>query len=166
MSALPVPASLQVRPMRIADVDAVMAIEARAYGFPWSRGNMVDSLSAGHLAEVLVGEAGEILGYCIAMSGVDEMHLLNITVAPEWQRHGLGSRLLDALVAHCRELHLGTLWLEVRASNVGAHALYLRRGFTEVARRRGYYPAPRGTREDAIVMSLVLSGGEAGDALE
>lgn len=166
MNALPAPAALAIRPMGIADVDAVMAIEVRAYGFPWSRGNMVDSLSAGHEAEVLVDADGQILGYYVAMTGVDEMHLLNVTVAPEWQRRGLGGRLLDALQARCRELHLPTLWLEVRAGNEGAHALYLRRGFTEVARRRGYYPAPRGTREDAIVMSLVLDAGGASHALD
>ena len=56
MNALPLPAAPVLRPMRIADVDAVMAIEVRAYGFPWSRGNMIDSLAAGHVAEVMVDE--------------------------------------------------------------------------------------------------------------
>lgn len=152
--------------MRGADIDAVIAIEVCAYGFPWSRGNMIDSLAAGHVAEVLVDDEDRILGYYVAMPGVDEMHLLNITVAPPWQGRGLGARMLDALEARCRERRLATLWLEVRAGNGAAQGLYLRRGFAEVARRRGYYPAPRSTREDAIVMSRAVALPRTGDALD
>ncbi|MCU0967882.1 MAG: ribosomal protein S18-alanine N-acetyltransferase [Rubrivivax sp.] len=160
MSARP-EAAARLRPMRAADVADVAAIEARAYAFPWSRGNFVDSLAAGYLAEVLVDCDGGFIGYLVAMPGVDEMHLLNITVAPECQRRGWGSRLLDRLEDACRARGLANLWLEVRESNVTAQALYRRRGFAEVGRRRRYYPAPRGTREDAIVMSLTVPGGTA-----
>ena len=144
------------RPMRVRDLDAVVAIEASAYGFPWSRGNFVDSLAAAYDAEVLEGDA--ILGYFVAQRGVDELHLLNVTVAPRWQGQGLGSMLLDAVAALARHRALATLWLEVRASNHRARALYLRRGFVERGLRRGYYPSAGG-REDAIVMSLDLRAG-------
>ncbi len=151
-------AQLQPRWMRRAmtarDVPAVQAIEARAYGFPWTRGNFIDSLAAGYLAEVLQGDTG-IVGYFIAMVGVDELHLLNVTVAPDHQGQGLGHQLLDAVQAHGRSLGLATLLLEVRQSNQRAQALYLRRGFLQVGLRRAYYPAVQG-REDALVMSLPL----------
>ena len=142
------------RAMVARDVPAVQAIEARAYGFPWSRGNFIDSLAAGYLAEVLQGDDG-IVGYFIAMVGVDELHLLNVTVAPDHQGQGLGSCLLDAVQAHGLRRGLATLLLEVRQSNVRAQALYRRRGFVQVGLRRAYYPALQG-REDAIVMSLLL----------
>ena len=94
------------------------------------------------------------MGYFVAMAGVDEMHLLNLTVAPAWQGRGHGRALLDALVEHCRARGDGPLWLEVRESNLRARAIYARYGFGEVGLRRGYYPAPHGQREDAVVMSL------------
>ncbi len=149
MRALP-----RLRPMTVQDLDAVMTIEAGAYSFPWTRGNFIDSLAAGYHAQLLDDPAEGPIGYFIAMAGVGEMHLLNITVAPACQRRGHGAALLDALAALCRELELPMLWLEVRESNHGARALYRRRGFDEVGRRRGYYPAPQSKREDAIVMSL------------
>jgi ribosomal-protein-alanine N-acetyltransferase len=145
------------RGMTLSDLDAVRAIEQRAYSFPWSRGNFIDSLAAAYLAEVLLADDGALLGYFIAMTGVDELHLLNITVAPEHQGRGHGQRLLAVVQAHGRRLGLATLWLEVRAGNHRARALYRVCGFAEVGLRRAYYPAAGG-REDAVVMRLPLAG--------
>jgi [ribosomal protein S18]-alanine N-acetyltransferase len=164
MNALVAP-TLEQRAMTPADLDAVLDIEARAYSHPWSRGNFVDSLAAGHLAEVLMQHdtgtprGGEMLGYFVALPGVDELHLLNLTVNPDHQGQGHASRLLASLQAHGRTLGLASLWLEVRASNLRAQALYHRHGFTQVGLRRGYYPAAV-RREDAVLMSLPL--GPAG----
>lgn len=146
----------ELLPMTTANLDAVMAIEAAAYAFPWSRGNFVDSLASGYVARVLYAGSGEVLGYFVAMAGVDEMHLLNITVAPAHQHLGHARFMIDALVAECRVRRAQQLWLEVREGNARARAIYLKRGFVQVGVRRGYYPAPQGRREDAIVMSLHL----------
>jgi ribosomal-protein-alanine N-acetyltransferase len=149
------------RPMTVRDIDSVLAIEASAYTFPWSRGNFVDSLAAGYQAEVIeCSPAAGPVGYFIAMAGVDELHLLNLTVAPAWQGLGHGHALLDAVQAFGRTRGLGALWLEVRESNHRARSLYRRRGFAEVGLRRGYYPAA-GPREDAVVMRLTLVGADA-----
>ncbi len=159
---------LMRRPMTVHDLDAVVAVEARSYSHPWSRGNFTDSLAAAYLAEVLVDAAGELIGYFIAMTGVDELHLLNITVAPEAQGQGHGQALMAALQQHARHLGLATLWLEVRESNQRARALYRRLGFAEVGLRRGYYPAAV-RREDAVVMSLalpVMRASRPADALD
>jgi [ribosomal protein S18]-alanine N-acetyltransferase len=157
-------------PMGAAQLDAVMAIEAAAYDFPWSRGNFVDSLAAGYAASVLLGAGGTMIGYFIAMAGVDEMHLLNITIAPPFQGRGHARFLIDALIARCAASGARELWLEVRASNLRARGIYERLGFRQVGVRKGYYPAPFGRREDAVVMSLTLAAtvtaAEAGDALE
>ena len=90
----------------------------------------------------------------VAMSGADEMHLLNITVAPRQQGRGHARCMLDALVGHCAARRASTLWLEVRAGNARAQAIYRRYGFVDVGVRKGYYPAPQNRREDALVMSL------------
>jgi [ribosomal protein S18]-alanine N-acetyltransferase len=150
-------------PMTAAQVDAVMVVEVAAYPFPWTRGNFIDSLAAGHSTRVLRDASGELLGYFVAMAGVDEMHLLNITVAPAAQGRGHARTLFDALVAQCRERRARELWLEVRASNAHAQAMYLHLGFVQVGVRKGYYPAPLGRREDAVIMTLKLGG--ANDAL-
>ncbi len=149
--------------MALADLDAVMAVEQVVYPFPWSRGNFVDSLAAGHVTRVLHGPDGALLGYSVALPGVEEMHLLNLTVAPGAQGRGLGRGLLDSLVARCRDEHRAWLWLEVRESNQRARAIYRRYGFEDVGLRRGYYPAVL-RREDAIVMRLTVRG--AGHALD
>ena len=151
-----------VVPMTVVELDAVAAIEAAAYPFPWTRGNFIDSLAAGYPSRVLIGERHRIVGYFVAMQGVDEMHLLNLTVAPAEQSRGHGRYLLDQLVELCRERHARQLWLEVRQSNSRARALYARYGFRQIGVRRGYYPAAFGRREDAAVMSLEVTQ----DALE
>ncbi|MGL6110809.1 MAG: ribosomal protein S18-alanine N-acetyltransferase [Rubrivivax sp.] len=145
-----------LRPMRVGDLETVMAVERSAYRFPWTRGNFIDSLAAGYLAEMLVHDQAGLVGYYLAMKGVDEMHLLNLTVAPALQRRGHSRTLLDALEQRCHDQHVGTVWLEVRASNDHARRVYARRGFAEVGLRRAYYPAGPTAREDAIVMSLGL----------
>ena len=147
--------------MTLHDIDAVLAIEQQAYAFPWTRGNVIDSLAAGYLAELLLADDGGLLAYFIAMTGVGELHLLNITVAPAHQGQGHGRMLLDALLAHGRRQGLATLWLEVRESNHRARALYRARGFAEVGRRRDYYPTA-GRREDAVVMRLALGSAATG----
>ncbi len=143
--------------MRLPDLTEVMAVERRAYPVPWTHGNFVDSLAAGYPAEVLRGARAELLGYWVAMPGVDELHLLNITVASAWQGRGLAVVMLDRLVVACRQRGLTQLWLEVRVSNERAREVYLRYGFAEVGRRRAYYPVLQGPREDALLMSLPVA---------
>jgi [ribosomal protein S18]-alanine N-acetyltransferase len=156
-------------PLTMDDLDAVHAVEKSAYAHPWSRKHFADSVQAGHPAMMLLGEAlpdevvfpqrpdGRVLlGYVVAMPGVEEMHLLNITVAPAHQRQGWARLLLDALVLWSRGQGAQWLWLEVRASNAAARRLYERYGFRQVGVRKGYYPAGQFQREDAIVMNLGL----------
>lgn len=143
--------------MRVPDLTEVMAVERQAYPVPWTHGNFVDSLAAGYPAEVLRGPRAELLGYWVAMPGVDELHLLNITVAPVWQGRGLAVAMLDRLVAECRRRGMTQLWLEVRVSNERAREVYRRYGLAEVGLRRAYYPVPQGPREDAILMSLSIA---------
>ena len=145
-----------LRPMSSLHLEAVMAVEAAAYAFPWSRGNFIDSLAAGHPAWVLMDVGDALLGYFVAMFGVDELHLLNLTVAPAVQGRGHARRLIEALVGLARGRRASQLWLEVRESNGRARAMYERLGFVQVGQRKNYYPAGFGRREDAVVMSLQI----------
>ena len=148
-------------PMTPAVLDEVLAVERAAYPHPWTRGNFVDSLAAGYEAELRRDAAagGALLGYWVALAGVGELHLLNLTVVPAQQRRGLGRALLARVVERARALGMASVWLEVRPSNAPALALYERCGMRLAGRRRGYYPAAGGAREDALVMKLGLDDG-------
>jgi [SSU ribosomal protein S18P]-alanine acetyltransferase (EC 2.3.1.128) len=147
----------ELRAMTELDLHAVMSIERRAYEFPWSRGNFADSLNPRYVVQVLARTDGTVLGYFVAMPGVEEMHLLNITVDPALHGAGLGRHLLDAVLVAAAMHGSHLLWLEVRPSNQRAIRLYEHYGFHAVAKRRNYYPAldvyGQPCKEDALVMS-------------
>lgn len=156
----PWPESRRLAPMTRSHLDAVMAIEQASYPTPWTRGNFVDSLASGYPSHCLFDHQAALLGYCVAMQGPDEVHLLNLTVAPDRQGQGHARHMLDALAARGREGGMARLWLEVREGNLRARSLYRRYGLAEVGRRKAYYPETPGSvparREDAVLMSLTL----------
>jgi len=144
----------QLGAMREPDLGEVMRIEEAIYSHPWTRGNFADSLVAGY--ECRTWRTGsDLLGYFVLMVAAGEAHLLNLSVAPAWQRKGHGSTLLREASAIARLRGARGIFLEVRPSNAGAQALYTRFGFRRIAVRRGYYPAHSG-REDALVLTLAL----------
>ena len=141
--------------LSLARLDDVLAVEQQAYSHPWTRGNFTDAMASGYQIQLLMGDE-QILGYFVAMLGVDEAHLLNLTVAPAFQRQGWAHVLLDALALWARGQGAQWLWLEVRASNERARRIYEVHGYRRVGERKRYYPAADGEREDAVVMSLLL----------
>lgn len=155
MSAVFKATEAHFEPLTEARLDEVVAIERQAYEHPWTRGNFADSLRSGYQAQLL-GADGVVLGYFVAMKGVDEVHLLNLTVAPAYQGEGWGRVMLDALALWARGQGAQWLWLEVRASNTRAQKIYERHGYRRVCERKSYYPAAHGLREDAVVMSFKL----------
>ena len=155
MSALLRPEADRYQPMTPADLDEVVRAEAQIYPYPWTLGNFADSLRSGYSSWVL-RDAGHVLqAYGIIMLALDEAHLLNLSVARECQRQGLGWRTLDWLADVARGYGARTMLLEVRPSNPAAIRLYDRYGFQRIGVRRGYYPALDG-REDAVVMRVTL----------
>jgi len=170
------PPGLQWAQMQAEHLEAVCALERRAHAHPWSEQLFYDSLHAGHQAQLLLCDGGTpaveaqpvealqpalrvpdgrlLLGYFVAQTLLDEVHLYNLAVARA--RQGWGGLLLQRLVAAAQAQGAQTLWLEVRTSNQTALALYRRAGFESVATRRGYYPAAGGAREDALVLRRCL----------
>lgn len=142
------------RPMQFDDLERIMEIEPQIYSHPWSRGNFSDSLHAGYSCWVYELE-GELIGYAVMMSVLDEAHLLNISIARDYQGRGMGCALLNHLIDVARHHGAQMMFLEVRPSNKAAIRLYESIGFNEFSIRKGYYPAHNG-REDAILMGLAL----------
>jgi ribosomal-protein-alanine N-acetyltransferase len=149
----PLPAT-SLRPMREDDLDAIHAIELRAYAFPWTVGIFRDCLRADYPSWVMY-DGDRIVGYFLLSLAAGEAHVLNVCVAPELQGHGYGRKLLHALVRIARGRGAERVFLEVRPSNKAAIKLYFDEGFNEIGRRPRYYPAKDG-REDALVMAMEL----------
>ena len=154
-SALMERPSALFEPLLADRLDEVVRVEQRAYAHPWTRANFLDALHSGYQAQMLMG-GDALLGYFVAMKGVDEVHLLNITVAPEYQRQGWSRVMLDALAIWARGQAAQWLWLEVRVGNTRAMQVYEAQGYRRVGQRKNYYPSGHGQREDAVVMSLRL----------
>jgi len=146
--------SVDIRPMHELDVPMVVAIERSAYQFPWSEGIFRDCLRVGYICRV-VDVGGEIAGYGIMSVGAGEAHVLNLCVREEFRNRGLARRMLTWLLERARSAGMVEAYLEVRPSNTVAARLYHSLGFEQVGVRRGYYQAPGG-REDAAVLRRML----------
>jgi ribosomal-protein-alanine N-acetyltransferase len=159
-------AELSFMPMQEADLDAVLAIESISHIHPWTRGNFVDSLAAGHWAYCIRPQLDQAIqgsyldpeilwAYCILFPAVDELHLLNITVSPKLRQLGLGSRIMTAIEGVAAQQNFPRMLLEVRPSNTAAVSLYNKLGYEQIGLRKGYYPADlqTGSREDALVLA-------------
>ena len=154
MSAILADQGSRLRPLSVADLDAVMAIEQRAYGFPWTKGIFRDCLRVGYCCWCYENE-GCIEGYGVMSVAAGESHILNLTVRPESQRRGVGRKLMTHFLQLARRHNADVVMLEVRPTNQAAIALYQQCGFNEIGVRRNYYPAENG-REDALLLALSL----------
>lgn len=138
-----------------ADLSNAWQIEKRAHAFPWSEQTFASNQGERYLNYQLAVD-GEMAAFAITQIVLDEATLFNIAVDPAYQRRGLGRELLEHVIDEVEKRGVVTLWLEVRASNAAAIALYESVGFNEATIRRNYYPTVDG-REDAIIMALPIS---------
>lgn len=146
--------------MTVADVDVVCAIEQVVQDYPWTRGNFIDALNQGYMCRI-DQQDGAVRGYAVLRRIMDEAELLTIGVAAGQQRKGLGKAILAEMLQLAREDKMRRVFLEVRASNVAALALYRSSGFDEIGVRRGYYQKAGGC-EDAITMACQLEAEKNG----
>jgi ribosomal-protein-alanine N-acetyltransferase len=137
-----------------SDLSAAYAIELRSHAFPWSEKTFASNQGDRYL-NLRLDVDGTLAAFAVTQVVLDEATLFNLAVDPAWQRRGLGRQLLEHLIRELEARDVFTLWLEVRASNSAAIALYESLGFNEATVRRNYYPTKEG-REDAIVMALPL----------
>lgn len=139
-----------LRPMRLTDLPAVMALEEELFApDTWTAAMYRDELAQTDTRHYLVAEDdGAVVGYAGLIAYDDEAHVATIGVTAARQGRGIGAQLLDALLTEA-DRRSPVVLLEVRADNEHAQELYRRRGFAEIGRRRGYYQ-PSG--EDAVVM--------------
>lgn len=136
--------------MVIEDIPGVMTVEHASFTMPWTPDAFRNELTQNHFAKYVVMIFEErIIGYAGMWTVLDEAHITNIAVLPEFRGHGLGERLLLELVVRAMALQMQKMTLEVRVSNQVAQQLYAKFGFTGCGIRKGYYSD---NQEDALIM--------------
>lgn len=159
--------SFELRPASRDDIAEMVLVERWAYEGeePWAEGVFYDLLSQPYNSLFVLirePETNSLAGYIIASfrPGIKDVHISNITIAPDWQKRGLGTFLLTYIMTVAQQINFNRVSLEVRVSNVGAVALYERLGFQIVRTRAKYYDD---TGEDAYDMAQMLGDGTKDD---
>jgi len=148
--------------MQLSDVDDVLAIEQSVYAHPWSRSGFVDSLRNSDDAWVARNAGGELIGYVVQMTVIDESHLLTIAVKGSLQRQGFGLALLRFAIQRAHTMNMKSMMLEVRVSNLRALQMYRKFGFVQIGQRKNYYQADHQQREDALILRCPISSQDNG----
>lgn len=138
-----------IRDADAPDVPAIVAIERESFGDPWSEKSFRSLLGSPACRFRVAEHDGQVLGYAIAWIIGEEAELANLAVQPSGRRAGVGAALLDDLLQATDRGRGTTIYLEVRAGNHAAQALYRSRGFVAAGVRKDYYTRPS---EDAMVM--------------
>lgn len=149
-------AGIRLRDAELADLDAIMALETATFPTDaWSRDMMAAELASPHTAYLVVESGDEVVAYSglSAPAGSEQADIQTIAVDGTHRRLGIGTVLVEQLLGAARARGAAEVFLEVRADNPGAEALYARHGFARIAVRPRYYQ-PDGV--DAIVMRKVL----------
>ena len=145
--------NLCLRLLESGDIPAVMALERSAHSHPWRQSSFEDCLK-GRQKCWLAEYQSTLVGYVVVTHGGGDAELLNISVAPNQQRKGIGSCLVQHAIS-CVKDKADMLFLEVRVSNRKAIELYSKEGFFELGVRKNYYPTLNG-HEDALLMAAQL----------
>ncbi len=149
-------ADVDLRRARVEDLPSILAIERVSFTDPWARSSFAPLLEQPrvYFAVALDRTTGVILGYTVASFVLDEAELANLAVDPEVRGRGVGTALLEGALDAAESRGTRAMFLEVRASNRSAIALYESHAFAEVARRPAYYRKPV---EDALVLRRLFT---------
>jgi ribosomal-protein-alanine N-acetyltransferase len=144
---------VSVRDADPSDIPAVVAIERASFSEPWSAGMFRAHLRGDINTFVVACDGGDVVGFAIAHTVIDESELLNMAVKQSMRGRGVGAILLGTICARCAMRGSESITLDVRASNTTARALYASHGFTQVGIRRHYYHEPE---EDGLILRAEL----------
>lgn len=153
-------AELVIRRAEERDIGAIEEIEQQCFSVPWTYESLRHDILENKLSFYIVAEVGErVCGYVGIWKILDEGHITNVAVSPDFRRKHIASGLLDVLVETCCQAGIEHFTLEVRAGNEAAKRLYAAKGFVEAGIRKGYY---EDNGEDAVIMWKNMSVGPGG----
>ncbi|MGE5299404.1 MAG: ribosomal protein S18-alanine N-acetyltransferase [Acidobacteriota bacterium] len=137
--------------METGDLPSVLEIERASFAMPWSETSFFNELKNPRSISRAARRDGRVTGYIFASRILDEGHILDLAVHPDFRRQGIASALVTHVIEHLREEGVRFIFLEVRESNVPAIKMYEQFGFEEIGIRKNYYVYPD---EDAVIMCL------------
>lgn len=143
-----------IRSMEYKDLDSIIDLEHKCFSLPWTKGMFMDELANPNALYLVLEFEDRICGYAGMWQILNEGHITNVAVHPDYQRRGFGRLLIKSLIRYARENGIEALTLEVRVSNLPAISLYESMGFMVEGRRKRYYSD---NKEDAYIMWLYLN---------
>ena len=143
-----------IRDLRPEDVLEVLAIEKASFATPWSEILFMNEIFKPRSLPKAAVIGDKVVGYICGNYLLDEGHILNVTVHPDFRKQGIASLLIHEMIRLLKEEGCRTIFLEVRISNEAALRMYEKAGFIRLATRTAYYTLPT---EDAVIMSLHLA---------
>jgi ribosomal-protein-alanine N-acetyltransferase len=138
-----------IRGMLPKDLDQIVNIEIICFSLPWSKASFENELKNEYAYYQCAEESGKIAGYMGMWRIIDECHITNVAVLPEYRNRGIAGKLIQKMVEICKCSEISSMTLEVRVSNIPAINLYKKFGFFSVGKRPNYYTKPA---EDALIM--------------
>lgn len=138
--------------MRSQHVDEVYRISKQAFPLPWAKEELIRETTNPNALNLVALYEERVIGYVQCWYTLDSADIINVAVAPEYKRQGVGHRLIRDLILHLKERNVENVFLEVRVSNLPAQKLYRSMGFISLSRRERYYV----NGEDALVMNLQI----------
>jgi ribosomal-protein-alanine N-acetyltransferase len=146
--------SFVFRSMTEEDIDQILEIEHASFTLPWSRDAFYNEVHHNKFAVYIVIEVeGKIIGYCGAWIVIDEAHITNVAILPEYRGRKLGEALMEKIISVARSMGARSMTLEVRVTNNIAQSLYRKLGFQKGGIRKNYYSD---NQEDALIMWVNL----------
>jgi ribosomal-protein-alanine N-acetyltransferase len=146
--------SFVFRYMKEEDIDQIVEVENASFTTPWSREAFYNELHNNKFAVyIVIEEDDKIIGYCGAWVVIDETHVTNVAILPEYRGRKLGEALLKKMMSVAREMGAKSMTLEVRVTNNIAQSLYRKLGFQNGGIRKNYYSD---NQENALVMWVNL----------
>ncbi|MBE5938074.1 MAG: ribosomal-protein-alanine N-acetyltransferase [Lachnospiraceae bacterium] len=142
-----------IRTMKENDIEQVALVERLCFAEPWSKEDFVFSVSADYDTGLVAVDNNTVAGFCIMRRSFDSADIINVAVAPDYRKKGIGKKLINSLLEEGNNFQIKEYILEVRVSNKAAICLYENAGFGEIGVRKAYYTNPT---EDALIMGRYL----------
>lgn len=142
--------NLSFKQLTRENYQSAFELQTNCHHYPWSERVFVDCLDGQYFAwQGLLSD--QVVGYYVGLQVLHEATLMDIGIAEAVRGRKLGTQVLNHFLQQCEKKDIKDIWLEVRASNIHALALYKRFGFALIETRKDYYPTSTG-RENAMIM--------------